>query len=176
VFILHCTSRLSAVQLCSAHVRGGGCESPVIAQRRYSRDLTERNTQCTYNAKFVPASNNWQLVTSGLPAYATVQNPDGAIHYYVLNTATGLWAHISSMIASNYCTMLADLLNRGLVDRQLLLDKLCLFIYSTFDAVGALGDADWNLSLFGALAAEARAFDQAMPAVVPENADAARGL
>ena len=45
----------------------------------------------TYNAEFFPSSMNWQIQTSGLPAYATVQNPDGSIHYYTLNTATGLW-------------------------------------------------------------------------------------
>jgi len=45
----------------------------------------------TYNAKFSTSLNTWSIQTSGLPAYATVQNPDGSIHYYTLNAATGLW-------------------------------------------------------------------------------------
>lgn len=45
----------------------------------------------TYNAKFIPSSNSWQIQTPGLPAYATVQNADGSIHYFTLNATTGLW-------------------------------------------------------------------------------------
>lgn len=46
----------------------------------------------TYNAQFQPASATWTLQTPGVSnAFATVQNPDGSIHYYKLNTTTGLW-------------------------------------------------------------------------------------
>jgi hypothetical protein len=100
-----------------------------------------------------------------------------AWHFRPLPFPDILVVHIAfHRLASNYCTMLADLLNRGLVDRRLLLDKLCLFIYSTFDAVSSLGDVNWNLALFEGLATEARAYEQAIPAVVPENADAARAI
>jgi hypothetical protein len=39
----------------------------------------------TYNAQLNPAGGNWIIQTAGLPAYATVQNPDGSIHYYTLD-------------------------------------------------------------------------------------------
>ncbi|HLY00959.1 MAG TPA: hypothetical protein VKR56_00530 [Candidatus Cybelea sp.] len=45
----------------------------------------------TYNAAFDLVFMNWAVQTAGLPAYATVQNPDGSIHYFTLNTATGQW-------------------------------------------------------------------------------------
>jgi hypothetical protein len=44
-----------------------------------------------YNAAFDSSLHKWARKDSTLPAYATVQNPDGSIHYYKLNTTTGLW-------------------------------------------------------------------------------------
>ncbi|HLY01555.1 MAG TPA: glycosyl hydrolase family 28-related protein [Candidatus Cybelea sp.] len=46
----------------------------------------------TYNAKFLPASSEWQLDNSSLPAYATVQNYDGSIHYYTMPALSGNWS------------------------------------------------------------------------------------
>lgn len=45
----------------------------------------------TYNAHFLGNPQQWAAVDGSKPAYATVQNPDGSIHYYTLNTTTGLW-------------------------------------------------------------------------------------
>jgi hypothetical protein len=45
----------------------------------------------TVNAYFDQTHEKWVPVNTSAPAYATVQNPDGSIHYYMLNTATGLW-------------------------------------------------------------------------------------
>jgi hypothetical protein len=45
----------------------------------------------TYNAKFLPASTSWEIGTTGVSdAYATVQNPDGSIHYY-WNNGQATW-------------------------------------------------------------------------------------
>jgi hypothetical protein len=44
----------------------------------------------TVNAQFQAASNNWLVKNSSAPAYAEVQNPDGSIHYYALNSS-GTW-------------------------------------------------------------------------------------
>jgi hypothetical protein len=44
----------------------------------------------TYNAEYV-AGTGWTVFNGSLPAFATVQNPDGSIHYYTLNTGTGVW-------------------------------------------------------------------------------------
>jgi hypothetical protein len=43
----------------------------------------------TVNAYFDQTSQTWKPVTSA-PAYSTVQNPDGSIHYYTLNSS-GTW-------------------------------------------------------------------------------------
>ncbi len=43
----------------------------------------------TVNAQFVQSSQTWAPVSSA-PAYAEVQNPDGSIHYYKLNSS-GTW-------------------------------------------------------------------------------------
>ena len=44
----------------------------------------------TLNAYFKPTTQTWLPVTSA-PAYSTVQNPDGSIHYYKLNSS-GTWS------------------------------------------------------------------------------------
>jgi hypothetical protein len=44
----------------------------------------------TVNAYFNNNTKSWTAVSSG-PAYAEVQNPDGSIHFYTLNTTTGNW-------------------------------------------------------------------------------------
>lgn len=44
----------------------------------------------TFNAYFDQKSQTWKPVTSA-PAYSTVQNPDGSIHYYTLNSS-GTWS------------------------------------------------------------------------------------
>ena len=43
-----------------------------------------------YNAQYI-SGTGWEVFDGSLPAFATVQNPDGSIHYYTLNTGTGLW-------------------------------------------------------------------------------------
>jgi hypothetical protein len=45
----------------------------------------------TYNAQFDPSSLTWKLQTSGVPAFATVQNADGSIHYYTKPGTSGPW-------------------------------------------------------------------------------------
>jgi hypothetical protein len=45
----------------------------------------------TYNARFNTTLGIWDIQTAGLPAYATVQDSQGNIHYYTLNPTTGLW-------------------------------------------------------------------------------------
>ncbi len=45
----------------------------------------------TYNATFDATNQKWTAVDTTEPAYANVQSPDGSIHYYTLNTTTGLW-------------------------------------------------------------------------------------
>jgi hypothetical protein len=45
----------------------------------------------TYNAHFLGSPQQWAAVDNTKPAYANVQNPDGSIHYYTLDTTTGLW-------------------------------------------------------------------------------------
>ncbi|HVR45283.1 MAG TPA: glycosyl hydrolase family 28-related protein [Candidatus Binatia bacterium] len=44
----------------------------------------------TYNAKFEPGSQNWAPDQSSLSAYATVQDSEGSIHHYKLNSS-GSW-------------------------------------------------------------------------------------
>lgn len=44
----------------------------------------------TVNAQFDQLKGIWNPVSSA-PAYSTVQNPDGSIHYYVLNSS-GTWS------------------------------------------------------------------------------------
>lgn len=45
----------------------------------------------TYNAHFLGSPQQWAAVDTTKPAYANVQSPDGSIHYYALDTTTGLW-------------------------------------------------------------------------------------
>jgi hypothetical protein len=45
----------------------------------------------TYNAEFNTGTTTWEIENADLPAYATVQNPDGSIHYYQLNPETLTW-------------------------------------------------------------------------------------
>jgi hypothetical protein len=44
----------------------------------------------TYNAQFLPEADppSWSFNNPDLPAYATVQNPDGSIHYYALEAGS----------------------------------------------------------------------------------------
>ena len=44
----------------------------------------------TYNAQFEILGSTWSIQTPGLPAYATVQNPDGSIHY-LTSPAKSTW-------------------------------------------------------------------------------------
>lgn len=43
----------------------------------------------TYNAQFIKSAGKWKCVDHTLPAYATVQDPDGSIHF-VWHTATSV--------------------------------------------------------------------------------------
>ncbi len=45
----------------------------------------------TVNAQLSKAPPQWALVTSGQPAYATVQNPDGSIHYFTKAASSAPW-------------------------------------------------------------------------------------
>jgi hypothetical protein len=45
----------------------------------------------TYNAQFLPGTAVWSIPNTSLPSYATVQNPDGSIHYYTWDRTTSQW-------------------------------------------------------------------------------------
>ncbi len=45
-----------------------------------------------YNAEFFSSSGLWEIQNSSLPAYATVQNPDGSIHYYTSPPGLTQWS------------------------------------------------------------------------------------
>jgi hypothetical protein len=45
----------------------------------------------TLNAYFQQSPKTWTRVDNSVPAYSNVQNPDGSIHFYTLNTTTGQW-------------------------------------------------------------------------------------
>ena len=44
----------------------------------------------TYNAQFT-SGIGWELNNNGLAAYATVQNPDGSIHYFTMPAGSAPW-------------------------------------------------------------------------------------
>jgi hypothetical protein len=43
----------------------------------------------TNNAQFQSGTETWAQMDTSKPAYTYVQNPDGSIHYYTLDTTTG---------------------------------------------------------------------------------------
>jgi hypothetical protein len=45
-----------------------------------------------YNAQFASSSGLWFVQNASLPAYATVQNPDGSIHYFTSPSGLTQWS------------------------------------------------------------------------------------
>jgi hypothetical protein len=68
-----------------------------------------------------------------------------------------------AIIVNNYFVLVADLLFRGLLDKDLTLNQLSTNVWEAYDAVAALEDPMLDLQLFRRLADEARTYDAKRP-------------